>query len=163
TTRVSPSSVRRRGTRRGRSRKAASDRSNSSIRRRSGSASTSSGRISAGSSCLLAAPRSSSISASPISTPASPPVRCASPPERTRAPVGEALVTLRADDSAHRRKDQGSVPTGSDGRLELARVVLGRYELEIFRGESQHQELIELRPAERRDLGDIPLGNAKGF
>jgi len=49
--------------------------------------------------------------------------------EASRAPVEQALVTLRADDSAHRRKDQGSVPTGSDGRLELARVVPGRYEI----------------------------------
>ena len=80
-----------------------------------------------------------------------------------RSPVEQALVTLRADTSAHRRKDQSSVPTGPDGRLELARIVPGRYELEIFRGESQHQEMLELHTGEHRDLGDIPLGNAAGF
>ncbi len=81
----------------------------------------------------------------------------------SRSPVTQALVTLRADDSARRRKDQANVPTGENGRVELARIVPGGYELEIFRGESEHQEMIELRPGERRDLGDVPLGNAAGF
>lgn len=81
----------------------------------------------------------------------------------SRSPVAQALVTLRADDSAHRRKDQSSVPTGSDGRVELVRIVPGGYELEVFRGESQHQEMLELRPGEHRDLGDVPLGTATGF
>lgn len=83
--------------------------------------------------------------------------------ETNRSPVERALVTLRADTSAHRRADLSNVPTGTDGRVELRRIVPGRYELEIVRGESEHQEMIELGIGEERDLGDIALDDAAGF
>jgi hypothetical protein len=79
------------------------------------------------------------------------------------APVERALVTLRADRSAHRRADHSGVPSDSNGRVEFVDVVYGRYELTIARGESQHQQMIELRPAERRDLGDIAIGDTQGL
>src|SRR5439155_22467964 len=83
--------------------------------------------------------------------------------EGSRAPVAQALVTLRADNSAHRRAGLTDVPTHGDGQVELVHVVPGRYELTVARGESQHQEMIELHPKERRDLGDIALGMAAGL
>jgi hypothetical protein len=45
----------------------------------------------------------------------------------------------------------------------LERIVPGRYELAVARGDSQHQQMIELGISERRDLGDIELGEAKPF
>ncbi len=77
---------------------------------------------------------------------------------QTQAPVAGARATLRADTSAHRRADQEGVPTRDDGTLEFVRVVPGRYELTVQRGEAQYQERLELAPGDRRDLGDVRLG-----
>ena len=82
---------------------------------------------------------------------------------KDHAPVASALVTLRADTSAHRRTDLTNVPSNAEGRVALERVVPGRYELTVSRGESQHQEMIELGIGERRDLGDIELGESHGI
>jgi hypothetical protein len=79
------------------------------------------------------------------------------------AAVANALVTLRADTSAFRRPDITNVPSGSDGRVEFSNVVPGRYELSIARGDSQFQQMIQLERGERRDLGDIALGEAGAF
>lgn len=83
--------------------------------------------------------------------------------ETGRKPVEHALVTLRADSSVHRRADLTDVASPADGRVELVRVVPGRYELCVVRGESQHLEMVDLHPGERRDLGDIALGLAAGI
>jgi hypothetical protein len=45
----------------------------------------------------------------------------------------------------------------------FARIVPGRYELMVERGEAQHQEYIELARGERRDLGRIELGAGAGI
>lgn len=81
---------------------------------------------------------------------------------RSHAPLAGASVTLRADASAHRRSDQSNVPTGRDGRVEFARIVPGRYELAVARGEAQHQRMLALDVGERRDLGEIALGDSLG-
>jgi hypothetical protein len=75
-------------------------------------------------------------------------------------PVAGANVTLRADNSAHRRKDQDRVPTRDDGSVEFARVVPGRYELVVQHGEAQYQERLDLAPGERRDLGLVRVGSS---
>jgi hypothetical protein len=82
---------------------------------------------------------------------------------KDHAPVAQAHVTLRADTSAHRREDLTDRPSGNDGRIELARIVPGRYEFQVSRGWSQHQQMIELAPGEKRDLGDIALADVGGF
>lgn len=81
----------------------------------------------------------------------------------TGAPVVDARVTLRADVAPHRRKEQENRPTRDDGRIELVRIVPGRYELSIARGESQDQRMIELGAGEHRDLGDVPVAASAGF
>lgn len=81
----------------------------------------------------------------------------------TRAAAPDARVTLRADAAVHRRVDLEDVPVRPDGRVELVRVVPGRYELTIARGETQDQRMIELASRELRDLGDVALGSGGGF
>jgi hypothetical protein len=81
---------------------------------------------------------------------------------KDHAPVAQALVTLRADSSALRRSDQTKVPTDAAGRVVLEHIVPGRYEFQVVRGESQHQQMIDLAVGEQRDLGDIVLGEARG-
>jgi 5-hydroxyisourate hydrolase-like protein (transthyretin family) len=81
----------------------------------------------------------------------------------SHAPVANARVTLRADLSAHRRADLTNVPSGDDGRVELANVVPGRYELSVARGDSQFQRMIQIERAEHRDLGDIALGESRAL
>jgi len=82
---------------------------------------------------------------------------------KDHAPVEKAFVTLRADNSSHRRKDQTNVPSNAEGRVVLEHIVPGRYEFAVARGDSQHQEMIELGVGARRDLGDIELGESKGI
>ena len=72
-------------------------------------------------------------------------------------PVAGAQATLRADTSAHRRKDQERVPTADDGSVEFARIVPGRYELTVQRGEALYQDRIDLTAGEQRDLGIVRL------
>lgn len=79
------------------------------------------------------------------------------------APVEGALATLNADTSVHRRKDQGNVRSDRNGRVAFVLVVPGRYELRVLRGESQHQQMIDLGAGELRELGDIALSDAPGF
>jgi hypothetical protein len=82
---------------------------------------------------------------------------------KSHNPVSNALVTLRADISAHRRSDLGKQPTGNDGRIELTHIVPGRYEFTVVRGETQHQEMISLAAGEQRDMGDIALADGQGI
>ncbi len=82
---------------------------------------------------------------------------------KDHAPIEKAFVTLRADNSSHRRKDQTNVPSKTDGRVVLEHIVPGRYEFAVARGDSQHQEMIQLGIGEHRDLGDIELGESKGI
>jgi hypothetical protein len=79
---------------------------------------------------------------------------------QSRAPVADARVTLRADNSSHRRPDLTNVASGADGRVELVNVVPGRYELSVARGDAQFQRMIHLERAERRNLGDVALGES---
>jgi hypothetical protein len=72
-------------------------------------------------------------------------------------PVVGAKATLRADTSAHRRADQGNVPTHDDGSAEFARIVPGRYELTVERGDALYQDRIDLAAGEQRDLGIVRL------
>lgn len=73
------------------------------------------------------------------------------------APKGDVRVTLKADTSAHRRKDQANVQPDPDGRVALALIVPGRYELSVEGDGALHQELLELEPGEKCELGDIVL------
>jgi hypothetical protein len=73
------------------------------------------------------------------------------------SPRNDVRVTLKADTSAHRRNDQANVQPDSGGRVALARIVPGRYELTIESEGSLHQDLLDLGPGESRDLGDIVL------
>ena len=71
------------------------------------------------------------------------------------SPVVGANVTLRADTSAHRRRDQENVPTAPDGGVQFIHVVPGRYELLVENGDAQYQDRIDLAPGEQRDLGTV--------
>ncbi|MEO6710621.1 MAG: hypothetical protein ABIP42_13660, partial [Planctomycetota bacterium] len=75
----------------------------------------------------------------------------------TRAPSTDARVTLRADKSPHRRPDQEKLAPGPDGRVEFERVLPGRYELEVTRGEDLEQRRVELAEQQVLDLGDLLL------
>lgn len=75
----------------------------------------------------------------------------------------DARVTMRADTSAHRRKEHENVAPDSTGIARLTRLVPGLYELSIVRGEALHQERIELSRGEKRDHGRITLGSARGL
>jgi hypothetical protein len=77
----------------------------------------------------------------------------------TGAPVAGARVTLRADDSAHRRPDLQDVATGIDGRVSIARAIPGGHELSIAKSGSLTQDHVELAPGESRDLGDFALAS----
>jgi hypothetical protein len=82
---------------------------------------------------------------------------------QSRAPVADALVTLRADNSSHRRPDLTNVASDADGGVELVNVVPGRYELSVARGDAQFQRMIQLERAERRNLGDVALGESRAL
>jgi len=75
----------------------------------------------------------------------------------THVPLPDAEVTLRADTSAHRREDQREVAPDGDGVVELQRILPGRYELTVERGEAQHQQRLDLESGGTRDLGDVAL------
>ncbi|TAH35269.1 MAG: carboxypeptidase regulatory-like domain-containing protein [Planctomycetota bacterium] len=75
-------------------------------------------------------------------------------------PLPGALVTLLADGSAYRRGDLHDAAADGDGRVELRRIVPDRYELTVRHGEALHQDMLQMAPAEERDLGDIVLGAA---
>jgi hypothetical protein len=77
--------------------------------------------------------------------------------DRSGAPIAGARATLRADTSAHRRADQARVGSDADGRIELARVVPGRYELVVESGEALHTARLDLAPGEHADLGTVVL------
>jgi hypothetical protein len=81
----------------------------------------------------------------------------------THTPIEGARGGIRADSSAARRGDHSEVTSAADGKLTFTRVVPGRYELWIERGEAQHQDYIELARGERRDLGRIELGSDIGI
>ncbi len=74
------------------------------------------------------------------------------------SPVADARATLLADDSAHRRDDHAKLAVREDGRLTIERIVPGRYELSVARGDALHQARLELAAGESRDLGDIAIG-----
>ena len=76
---------------------------------------------------------------------------------QTDDPARGAKVTLRADTAPYRRPDQENVPTRDDGTLEFARIVPGRYELVVERGDALYQDRIELAAGATRDLGTIRL------
>jgi len=81
----------------------------------------------------------------------------------TGAPLEGTLGGLRADSAAARRSDHSDLPSAADGKLVFTRIVPGRYELWIQRGEAQHQDYIELARGDRRDLGIIELGSGVGI
>lgn len=76
----------------------------------------------------------------------------------TDTPIEGVRSGIRADSSAARRGDHSDVTSEADGKLIFTRIVPGRYELWVQRGESQHQDFIELARGERRDLGHVELG-----
>ena len=76
-------------------------------------------------------------------------------------PVEGARVTLRADTSAHRRRDLEDVLTGPDGRAVLARAMPGGHELSVAKGASLAQEHVVLAPGEARDVGDVALASGE--
>jgi hypothetical protein len=76
---------------------------------------------------------------------------------RTRAPIPDARVTLRADDAPHRRKDQENVVPDGGGRVEFTRVLPGKYELTVTRGDDLDQRRIELAAKQVLDVGDVLL------
>lgn len=78
------------------------------------------------------------------------------------APVREAEATLKADISAHRRKDLSSQPPGEDGLYVFERVMPGQHELTVLRGANLVQRRIALAPRQELDLGDLPIGTEPG-
>jgi hypothetical protein len=81
----------------------------------------------------------------------------------TKVPLPDAEVTLRADNSAHRREDQHEIAPDDDGVVELRRILPGRYELTVERGEAQHQQRIVVKGRETLDLGDVALAQGPGI
>lgn len=81
----------------------------------------------------------------------------------THTAIEGARGGIRADSSAARRGDHSEVTSAADGKLTFTRIVPGRYELWIQRGEAQHQDFIELARGERRDLGRVELGSDVGI
>ena len=81
----------------------------------------------------------------------------------TGAPVREAETTLKADTSAHRRKDLSNQPPGEDGQYVFERVVPGQHELTVLRGANLVQRRIALAPGQDLDLGDLPIGSEPGI
>lgn len=75
------------------------------------------------------------------------------------SPIPDARVTLKADTSAHRRREQSKVATDSDGRVEFERVVPGDYELLTETDHAMDQRRLTLAAGERHDLGDIVLSS----
>jgi hypothetical protein len=76
-------------------------------------------------------------------------------------PIAGAKVTVRADTSAHRRKDLENVETGADGRVEIARVIPGGHELSVTDGKAIAQDHFVLAAGEARDLGDVALARGE--
>ena len=77
-------------------------------------------------------------------------------------PRDDAVVTLRADTSAHRREEHSKVSSDADGRVAFERVLPGRHELLVQAGQNLHQQILELRPGEERDLGQVVLDATPG-
>ncbi|MDA1263727.1 MAG: hypothetical protein O2816_01455 [Planctomycetota bacterium] len=78
-------------------------------------------------------------------------------------PVIDAVATLKADTSAHRRGDLSEVTPSDEGELIFAHVMPGEHELTIQRGDNLVQERLELAAGEERDLGDIAIGAGPGI
>jgi hypothetical protein len=74
---------------------------------------------------------------------------------QTRTPLTDARVTLRADNAPHRRQDQENVQPDGAGVVELARVLPGKYELTVFRGDDLDQRRIDLVAKQFLDVGDV--------
>lgn len=77
------------------------------------------------------------------------------------AALAGARVTLKADTSAHRRKDQMQVQSGPDGRVDFVGVVPGEYELLVESASALHQQRFWLATGERRELGNVALANGR--
>jgi len=75
----------------------------------------------------------------------------------------DALVTLRADTSAHRRGDLHDVSPDAEGRVVIERIVPGLYELSVNWGEAIHQDRPTLEPGGLLDLGTITMDAGAGF
>ena len=72
-------------------------------------------------------------------------------------PLPEARVTLRADNSGHRRGDLMDVAPDDGGHVTLERIMPGENELLITTETAMHQERFDFSPGENVDLGDIVL------
>ena len=81
----------------------------------------------------------------------------------TELPVREALATLKANTSSHRRHDLQDLAPDEEGQLVFRRVVPGRHELSIGREGHAVQRQVELAPGEELDLGDVPIGAGPGI
>jgi len=78
-------------------------------------------------------------------------------------PVLDARATLKADTSAHRRKDLSDVGSDEAGRIVFERVLPGEHELSVQRGDNLLQRRLTVAPGEDLDLGELVLGLEAGI
>jgi len=79
----------------------------------------------------------------------------------TGAPALDAVGTLKADTSAHRRHDLQDVAPDEEGLMTFERVIPGQHELTITRGANLFQRRIGLAPREHLHV-DVPMGSGTG-
>ena len=77
-------------------------------------------------------------------------------------PVLDARATLKADTSAHRRRDLSDVASDPDGGIVFERVVPGDHQLTVQRGDNLLQRRLTVAPGEDVDLGLVQLGCEPG-
>ena len=80
----------------------------------------------------------------------------------TGEPVTDAVSTLKADNSSHRRNDLQDVSPDEDGRLLFEDVIPGTHDLLITRGGNFVQRKIRLSPGQDLDLGEVGMGSGRG-
>ena len=79
------------------------------------------------------------------------------------APAVDAVATLKADVSAHRRKAFADVAPDADGGLVFAGAVPGVYDLTVTRGANLVQREVTVVSGEDLDLGTLAIGDGPGI
>jgi len=79
------------------------------------------------------------------------------------APVRDAVATLTADRSAHRRADLSEQVPDAEGGMRFARLIPGQYGLTILREGQIVQRRFELESGEAKDLGVIQVASGPGL
>lgn len=77
---------------------------------------------------------------------------------RTKAPIPGARVHLDAEVSGLRRADTDEVEADDEGRVRVAPLIPGEYDLAVTAdGASEHRQRLVVLPGTRLDLGDVEL------